>query len=262
MGWLDLAKKLPTGHNVRFRHCGKDTAGVAYNNSDGYSFICHRCGEHGRQSVGYLNFKELIKIRQRNEEAKVALQSSTVTLPYDFTTDIPPEGMLWLLKASITPYMAKQAGFGWTPRYQRVILPVYRDNKLTYYQARAVLQGQTPKYLNPKVDRASLLYVNRHSTSTNNRVVVTEDILSARRVFLAQTSADTVSILGTKITIQQANQLANYDRVTMWLDPDKAGRNGDIKIRKLMNLVTETDYISLNKDPKLLTDMQIRDQIQ
>ena len=261
MEWLDLAKKLPTGHSIRFRHCGKDNAGVAYNNEDGYSFYCHRCGDHDLQLVGYLNFKELLKIRKRNEEAKRVLQSSTLQLPYDFTLDIPPEGMLWLLKASITPYMARRAGFGWTPYFKRVVLPVYNTaHKLIYYQARAVLQGQDPKYLNPKVDRASILYWNRHSTSTK-RVVATEDILSARRIFLAQPSVDTVSILGTKITIQQANQLANYDRVTMWLDPDKAGRNGDIKIRRLLNLATDTDYISLNKDPKLLTDMQIRDQL-
>lgn len=261
MEWLDLAKKLPTGHSVRFRHCGKDSAASAFNNEDGYSFYCHRCGDHNFQSVGYQNYKELLEIRKRNEEAKQVLQSSTVKLPYDFTTDIPPEGMLWLLKASITPYMAKEAGFGWTPYFKRVVLPVYMNDDLVYYQARAVLKGQDPKYLNPKVDRASILYWNRLSTGTATRVIVTEDILSARRTFLAQTTCDTVSILGTKITLQQANQLAEYDRVTMWLDPDKAGRNGDMKIRRLLNLATDTDYISLDKDPKLLTNMQIQEAL-
>ena len=258
MEWLDLAKKLPTGHNVRFRHCGKDTAGVAYNNSDGYSFICHRCGEYGRESIGYLNYKELLNIRKRNEEAKIALTSSTVKLPYDFTHSIPSEGMLILLKASITPYMARQAGFGWTPRYQRVVLPVYdADEQLVYYQARAVLQGQTPKYLNPRIDRAPILYCRRHLSNINKSVIVTEDILSAERVYQAQTRADTVSILGTKITLQQANKLSKYAHVIMWLDSDKAGRSGDLKISKLLELTTRVSTICTPKDPKLLTNMQI-----
>lgn len=264
MNWLDIAKKLPTGHTSRYRHCGSDAAAVIFNDPDSYSMYCHRCSEQVEyQSKGYQNYAELLEIRERNEEAKLVLQNAHVKLPTDFTLEIPPEGMLWLLKASITPYMAKQAGFGWTPYFKRVVLPVTDEGKLVYYQARAVLQGQDPKYLNPKVDRTRLLYWRRHPQGSG-RVVVTEDILSAERVFLAQKQhpvADTVSILGTKITIQQANQLAKYDRVTMWLDPDKAGRQGDIKIRRLLNLVTHADYINLTKDPKLLTDKQIMEQL-
>ena len=257
--WIKIAEKLPVGHSVRYRHCGKDEAASIFHNADGYSLFCHRCGTSLFESFGYRNYKELLKVKKRNEEAQVALQTTKVKLPFDFTLDIPPEGMLWLLKASITPHMARVAGFGWTPYFQRVVLPVYNDDhKLIYYQARAVLKGQDPKYLNPKVDRSAIIYWRRHKSTNIKRVVVTEDILSAERIFLAQDHADTACILGTKITQQQANQLAAYDEVTTWLDSDKAGVNGSRKVRKLVGLAVRTSNIVTLKDPKLLSAEEIR----
>ncbi len=257
MNWLKLAQALPTGHHDRIYHCGKDNSANIYHKPEGYSINCFRCGFNDFVSMGYQNYKELLEVKARNTEALQALQSTTLELPKNFSYDIPPEGMIWLLKASITPYMAKEAGFGWDTYFKRVILPVYNDNTLVYYQARAVLQGQTPKYLNPKVDRASIIYWVRHSTSTA-RIVVTEDILSAVRIGQHENAA---SILGTKITPEQAGQLANYNLVTTWLDADKAGVHGATKVRKAVGLATRTSNIVTPKDPKLLTEEQIKEQL-
>jgi len=258
MHWLEAAQKLPEGQSERFYCCGKDKGANIFHTEDGYSLYCFRDSDHNQfHSHGYRNYKELLEVKKRNAEALKVLQSERLQLPRDFTLDIPPEGMLWLLKASITPYMARQFGFGWTPYFQRVILPVHSDGKLVYYQARAVLKGQDPKYLNPKVDRASILYWRRHSTDMS-RVIITEDILSAARV---GKHINTVSLLGTKITPQQANQIAEYEHVTTWLDPDKAGIEGGKKIRKILGLATKVSNIITPKDPKLLSDMQIREQL-
>lgn len=263
MQWLELAKQLPVGHHDRYKCCGSDAAANIYHSEEGYSLHCFRNSDHNEFiGHGYRNYKELLEIKERNKEALVALQTAKVKLPFDFTHDIPPEGMLWLLKASITPYMAKQAGFGWTPYFKRVMLPVYNKDELVYYQARAVLHGQTPKYLNPKVDRSSILYWKRHSVSSGiRRVVVTEDILSAERIFLANDKIDTVSLLGTKITIQQANQIARYTNVTTWLDGDEAGIHGAQAVHNKVGLATRVTNIVTPKDPKLLSNKQIREQL-
>lgn len=96
--------------------------------------------------------------------------------------------------------------------------------------------------------------------SGNNlqRVVIVEDILSAIRV---GKHIDSCSLLGTKITTSQAAELGKYAEVTTWLDSDKAGRSGAYKIRKTLGLITEVSNILTDKDPKELSDKQIKEAL-
>lgn len=258
MNWQAIALDLPTGHKTRVLHCGDDAAATVRNQKDGISLHCYRCGEHLFESHGQRNFKELMEIRKRDKEAKLAIEQSFVRLPHDFTQDIPLEGRLWLYPAGITPYMARKAGFGWSPYFQRVILPVYADKELVYYQARAVMPGQDPKYLNPKVDKDKLFYRVAPADADNSLVVVVEDILSANRV---GKFVPTVSLMGTKISTWQAEQLTRYDNVVTWLDPDKAGITGAKAIRSLTGLARPTFNITSELDPKLLSDKLIEEQL-
>jgi DNA primase len=90
-------------------------------------------------------------------------------------------------------------------------------------------------------------------------VVVTEDILSAIRV---GAHIPAVSILGTKTSDAQAAQLAEYDKVDYWLDPDQAGIDGTVKGRRKLALVTETGAITSPVDPKNLSDREIREALK
>lgn len=48
--------------------------------------------------------------------------------------------------------------YAWQGRFNgRLILPVYEQHQLTYFQARAMF-GETPKYLNPRVPRGEVLF--------------------------------------------------------------------------------------------------------
>lgn len=198
-----------------------------------------------------------MELQRRDREFAEQL-SATVRLPRDFTLDIPPEGRLWLFRASITPHMAREAGIGYSEYFQRVIIPVYQGLELVYFQARALYKEQQPKYINPKVDRSAIGYWVIPEGASHEKIAVVEDILSAMRVgkFIPAFSA-----LGTKISIPLANQLMQYQEVITWLDSDEAGVSGAYDMRKLL-MAVKTSNIITELDPKNLTDTEIQWQLQ
>ena len=255
--WLKLAQSLATGSKTRIQHdCGSGKAAIVNNLPKGYSVYCNRCGHKDFIWKGQRTFKEIMEQRHNDLKDAASIRGST-QLPSDFTLEIPPEAMLWLLKASITPYIARANRIGWSKRYQRVVLPVYNNNILVFYQMRAIHKHQTIKYLNPSVDRAKIAYwVIPHSHVGNlSRIVITEDILSAIRV---GKHTPAVSMLGTKISIEQAEQVSRYTRATTWLDPDVAGIQGAGKMRRTLGLAMYADNIITKVDPKNLTDREIK----
>ena len=149
-------------------------------------------------------------------------------------------------------------GFGYSESLERVIMPVYVDNnpnkELVWYQGRALLQGQKPKYVQPSKERDQIMFIL--DKPPKERIVVVEDILSAVRVG-AHVAAS--SLLGTKITTAQANRLAEYKRVTLWLDSDRAGKRGANAIKKTLSLLTDVDMVVTEEDPKKLSDEQIKE---
>jgi hypothetical protein len=253
--WLEVARRLPVGRKARLTHdCGEGKVVIASHNEQGYSAYCFRCGNLGFEGKGYQTLEELNRIAELNAQAN---QVHSVDLPKDYTLDIPAEQSRWLLKAGISVYRAAKCGIGWSPSLSRVIIPLFDDRGgLLYWQGRAVLRGQTPKYINPPVSKQELLYWCKPEKADLSRVVVTEDILSAIRVGRHLPAA---SILGTKLSTKQAGQLSAYDRVEFWLDPDDAGREGAQKGCRTLNLATHARQVDSEHDPKNHSDREIRE---
>ena len=254
-GWLVAAKLLPLGGRGRYAHeCGNGEAMIISHNNRGYSGYCNRCHANEFQGHGQRTFKELMELRAQEKDLRQEL-GAEVKLPSDFTLDIPVEGRLWLYKASITPGMAREAEIGYSPYFKRVIIPVFDQGGLVYFQARALHDYQDIKYINPRVDRSNIAYWVGHNDCDKARIIVTEDILSAIRVgqFIP-----TMSALGTRLSIPLANRLSEYDEVTTWLDPDSAGIKGAHEMRKLLTLTTRVSDIVSRADPKNLTNEEIK----
>ena len=258
MDWLEVARQLPLGHKRRIAHdCSTDRDMLVSHSEGGYSAYCFRCGPVGFEGHGYQTLEELNRINELNTQAQ---EPQSNELPADFTTEIPQEHILWLARGGISAHRAKCVGIGWSDSMHRIVIPVYDGSgTLVYWQARAIRKWQTPKYTNPPVTKATLLYWTHPNTSGSKaRVVVTEDILSAIRIGKHVTSA---SILGTKTSDSQAAQLSEYDQVDYWLDPDQAGHVGAIAGTRKLGLVTNTSILGKDceVDPKNLSDRAIRD---
>jgi hypothetical protein len=257
--WLDLARDLPLGHKTRVKctQCGTDDKSLIVNHSSkAYNAYCFRCGDNPFEMKGELTLQELSKIKELNEDA--IKQRLPISLPEDYTTTIPLAGRLWLYSGGITESVWKKYAIGYSETLRRVILPVFdTKGKLIWYQCRAVLRGQTPKYIQPSEDRSSILFFSTRDTN-NKMVVIVEDILSAIRVGEA-TGLPTCSLLGTKITTAQANTLSEYEKVCTWLDSDKAGVTGAYNVRKAVGLLTETKNVVTEKDPKCYSNKEIKE---
>jgi len=256
MEWLTLAENLPTGQKLRKDcECGDGKTLVINHTVKGYSRFCFRCDIDDFVGKGKQSLAELARIRELNEAAKSI--KLTLELPHDFTREIPIHGRLWLYSGGITESVWREYGIGYSESIDRVVLPVYdTSNNLVWFQCRALHKGQKPKYIQPARSRDNELFQVGYSKTNLQRVVVVEDILSAIRV---GKHIPTVSLLGTKITTGQAARLSEYEKVTTWLDSDRAGRRGAYTIRKTIGLVTEINNIVTIKDPKKLTDQQIRE---
>ena len=251
--WVQIAKDLPVRHSTRYVHeCSITTDAIITNRGNGYTLYCFKCGHTDYRSNGIRTLTELADIRKLNE---LAQETQNIELPDDTTSNIPLEYKSWLYKASLSNHTIMEAGIGWSPSLHRIVLPLYgSDNNLQYWQGRAVIPNQVPKYINPPYDKTRLIY-----TATNgnrDRVIVTEDILSAIRV---GNHLPAVSIMGTATSYYQANYLSQYARVSYWLDPDKAGRRGTRKGVQMLSTLTCVDALTSERDPKNLSNREIRE---
>lgn len=64
-------------------------------------------------------------------------------------------------------------------RYQgRVIIPIFIDRKLMYFQGRSLFDNVKPKYLNPDIDK-SMIISNSDNFSRDKYIIVTEGIIDS-----------------------------------------------------------------------------------
>jgi DNA primase len=144
---------------------------------------------------------------------------------------------------------------------QRVILPVYGDGKLIWYQGRAITAGQKPKYLNPTVPKDGRMFISQENTElTGSTVIVCEDILSAIRVGKvaeANKIGVGVSLLGTKLCTESIIRLGNAERVIGWFDNDAAGRTASRDLYQSVSMLTDVHIIRSERDPKRYSDQEI-----
>ena len=267
MTWLDIAKNLPQNQHTRgdCPVCGEGTntnAAIINHNSKYYSIYCNACDNKEYSSKGMLSLEERKRINDLNEQAltvvhKIELPKDTTYEPTEFSRD----ARTWLFKGGLSPSQWVRHRIGYSKRLERVILPVYDStNSLIWFQCRAILSGQKPKYIQPTGDRSKVYYAAGDTRSTK-RAVAVEDIMSAIRVGDAVRSSQTtvVSLLGTKVTAGQAEYLSNFDEVTTWFDGDRAGKTGSKNVRQLVGLLTTCNNVRTVEDPKFYSNKHIKE---
>ena len=260
--WLETARQLPLGHKTRVDcpECGENTntnAMMVSHSSKSYNGFCFACDHKPFEMKGKQTLEELTELKRINNESLQRTEGARCELPEDFTTTIPLEGRLWLYSNGITEKLKTKYNIGYSERLRRVVMPVYdTEDNLIWFQCRALLKGQKPKYMQPSGDKGSVVFksTTNKNSGTEGTIVVVEDIMSAIRV---GELASTISLLGTKADTSQINTLSRYSTVITWLDSDKAGRNGSKTIRQAVGLLTNTKDIVTELDPKSYSKQQI-----
>jgi len=224
----------------------------------GWIYICHRCGIKGFKKAKELSRKEWIEFKKSLHIVKQNSSSNTITSPNDYTIQIPERGLAWLYKYDIKPEEIKEFRIGYSPSWQRVILPVYKFDRLIYYQARYVGFDSDiynkRKYINIKAKRKDI-YFSVIRFENQKEIIIVEDILSAIKVGRHK---NTLALLGSyipddlilKVKLQGIN-------VSIWLDYDK--RISARKYTKRFNaLGIKCKQICTPYDPKEYNDNDIK----
>lgn len=263
--WLSTAKTLAAGRHTKIECCANDKSMRVCNEEKGFRAWCFRCGASEFKAHGDFSIDQL-----KRRQAELALtQDRVVRLPHDFTTDIPPSEAVWLYKAGVGPSVSSHYRFGYSPFLRRVILPIYKDGVLDGYTARSTINAR-PKYIEKVVSPSSTVFVADPSLALpwpedgeyalRPHTVIVEDILSAVRVGRYVQSC--VSILGTTIhagQIRHALSTKDAGVVSIWLDPDKAGKKGARSIQRTLQLEGyDARIIQSDKDPKMYSNREIR----
>jgi hypothetical protein len=172
-----------------------------------------------------------------------------VTLPSDFTADIPASGLLWLRTYGVNEDEIRRYHFGYSPRLDRLILPVFRDGELVFWQGRNLSSDTSrPKYMNVRSQRSDIVLFVNNQTS---KVVLVEDILSCLAVARAGVSA--VALLGSYVKMDLLRDVladADIACIKVWLDPDK--RQEACKYAKQLRALgySASPIVLAHQDPK------------
>jgi hypothetical protein len=279
--WLEAAQRanMRPGQSRRFGHdCGPGDVVKVTRDPDGIAGYCHRCSDSYKHFIKK-SFAEIVKSLNARREAEHEL-SQSLKLPYDCTPNLPADALLWLSKAGIRQEEIKDYGITYSPKLQRVVIPVVQDGKLVAIQARWLgpLSRESPKYLNfgPRTCFSSRVsgrdwdilcgadascQDSRPKIGQRSFAVFTEDILSAVRVGrLAQAYA----LTGTSVPLSELiHVVAGLDTCVLWLDGDGAGIKGAGKLLKSIGLLKDdVRVLTSQRDPKAYPDRLIHKYIQ
>ena len=278
--WLSLAKGLKLGERRKIKHCGGSPSMSISSTLRGWQGYCHRCSEkfwEARQSL--ISHEELEEYRNSSSATKRPY------LPSDFATEYVESEltsslwMNWLLRGGIGESLRKQYQLGWTKRYGKAVLPLYRQTS-PHLSAESSQQqeldgillrrlGTTgPKYLLDHVSPETAVFLSS-GVSTGNEViscrvdcVITEDVLSAIRVGQFVQSA---ALLGTSLGQGKLDRVISSTRkqspiIGLWGDPDKAGQILNRKLERSLRLQgLNTIWLASPKDPKNMRDYDLKE---
>jgi 5S rRNA maturation endonuclease (ribonuclease M5) len=264
------ADSLVIGEQTRINHdnckAGVDTRGRLYVKRDQHAVLayCHNCGDYGIASRGpkIKNIKDLLV---ENEQLAQVNGRGELVLPPDivYTRGAMPLGAWGWLEQYITWAEVVDNEIGYSPSWDRVILPVYEDGKLVYWQGRA-LRKDTEKYISAKAHPKVMAWkIGNLPTGGDDKLIIVEDYLSAIKV---SRYCDAVALLGTSPDIDcLSERLHNYKSVGVLLDPDMAGINKAYELAKRLSLVARGNVVQLTaateatcKQPKEMSDEMLK----
>lgn len=222
---------------------------------------CHNCGGHHVRGTGKGGVREAEVIRELlAKDERETRSASEVLLPADIKYNPaawPDDARAWLYQYDIDDTDIAEYSIGYSESWGRVILPVYASGKCVFWQGRQI-DGPAPKYISVRCAKKPLFTAPTYAP-TSDRVVITEDMLSAIRV--AKTGcADAVALLGTGGPDDLPVRLAGYKDVICWLDKDYAGKTASFDLRHRLATVMHANVWWCSADePKRCTDQQIKD---
>jgi DNA primase len=241
-----------------------------FSKANEYTYFCYRCGESGdvynlysylvgvkyeeakkelkenkyspQKVMSRLDKKDIIIKKEKEELQELDLSPYGLISVNDHTDSIRGKRYQQKLKDFLkTRKIDIDCQVATKGRFEgRIIIPLYVENKLVYFQGRRVTSTMEPKYLNPSIDK-SLLIPNIEHLNPSEDVIITEGILDMYSIQKQSTcclgsyiSDDFIHIILDKI---DANIIVALDNYKM----DTAAKN------QLLKILQESKYASVLK---------------
>lgn len=220
--------------------CGSRDNLARYEDGSAWCFGCHYREKADRIPVF-------------SAEKAVLEEDSVVSLPQDACNDFPPHVVTWLGKYNISVQEALKHGWKYSPYWDQLLFPFYKEGTLTVLQARNFRAGAKTKYYN-QGSPADVLPVFGACAGARTLVVV-EDAVSAARIARQRPS---MPCLGSYLPASKIIALKGlkYEKLLVWLDSDKLAEAREIETKaKWIGLAARTIYTEL--DPKEYSDDEI-----
>jgi hypothetical protein len=184
-----------------------------------------------------------------------------VVLPQDFTTMLSPKALAYCYIRGLTDSDLKKYKVGFSPFYNRLILPVYKDRELVFWEGRALgeVTRKNPKYIK-RIGRdwqGCLFDVKAKSNNFLDYLVLTEDMISTIRVGKV---VDSMAMVSTHIRDKLIFDIfleSKYKVVIIWLDPDKNAKSVSLSF-KYRQFGLPVISLSTKLDPKWYDEKEIR----
>jgi len=262
--YTEYTKKLTVGQTRKVPHkeCSNSNVLRIENSIEGLKFYCFKCRDYTFES-SFNSPRERARRQESFDAYREAKAKVNYDLPLDFSHTIPSKALAWLGQGGWTIGMIRCYNIGYSEKLHRVVIPVGNSG----YIARAVESWQSPKYLE-KVPKGAMWescieLANKVATDgeTNNPMscVVCEDILSAGR---CGEYIKAYALLGTSLDTTQLSVLMKYQKIFLWLDPDKGGRQGVKQAVNRLRMFSEVQIVNSPVDPKKLTNEQIKEYLR
>jgi len=231
-----------------------------------YIFKCHRCGESGNiitlyshiHNCTYEQAKQILLSKKYNpDEAKKRIQrvshpaGNNDEIKIDTDIDIDLENECYSLRYNPISMHEKNIikklhnfkikrkipdslplHIAHSGRYKsRIIIPIYINNTLVYFQGRSLYDEIYPKYLNPKVEKNKII-LNIDNFDRDKYIIITEGIIDAHMIEDNQGTC----VIGGYIDMDFINKLLPYTNkgVIISLDNPKIDDNSYITLKKLV----------------------------
>jgi len=163
-----------------------------------------------------------------------------------------PESIVELLarKYCIEAEDTFRAGFGWSEKDQRLVMPVRAYDGSEHGVMLRSLDGRQPKVVSYTDKGAIAWYTNR----TTDGVIIVEDQLSAVRACRYLTS---VALLGTNLSYKNINEIKDLGLSPVFLALDNDAITKAIKFVQQYRSVLPIRLVRLDKDIKDMTHEEV-----
>ena len=176
--------------------------------SDGHTW-CYACGYH---TIG-----DIIKSFVARNTTQLPIKHE-VFLPSDSDTDYPRRSLKWMAQYELDKNDMMKHNILWSKSRERLIFPIFSEDKLLAYWGRYFGKGTEPKWKGLGAMRDIFHFIGSPSY---DKIVLCEDIVSAIKLSKFCTA---LPLFGTHISVDRWKRLSTIvhkkSQVIIWLDPD------------------------------------------